>query len=102
MSIAKQTLLTEIDYTVWANRRLLDASATITVEEVERDLGASHRSIAGTMRHIFDAEYSWLHRLGGMTLPPLTAINSKALSQNPQAPPGLNALVRQFPAVWTG
>ena len=72
MSIAKQALLTEVDYTAWANRQLLEACAVITAAEFERDLGASHGSIAGTLRHIFDAERVWLNRLSERTFPPLT------------------------------
>ena len=102
MSIAKQALLTELDYSAWANQRLLNASATLSADEFERDLGASHRSIAGTLRHIFDAERSWLIRLSEMKLPPLAETNAQGLPTHTFPEPGLNALNQQFPAVWNG
>jgi uncharacterized damage-inducible protein DinB len=52
MSIAKQLLVLELDYTIWANRILLDACAALTEEELRRNLGASHSSLIRTLRHL--------------------------------------------------
>ena len=51
---------TFFDYNRWANRRLLDAAEALSSEELERDLGGSFASFAGTLRHLFWGERSWL------------------------------------------
>jgi hypothetical protein len=45
----------------WANTRLLQAAAALSVEELERDLRASFGSLQGTLSHILWGERGWLH-----------------------------------------
>lgn len=47
-------------YNRWANARLLQAAATLSVEERERDLRASFGSLQGTLVHILWGERGWL------------------------------------------
>jgi len=49
-----------VAYNRWANTRLLQAVATLSVEELERDLGASFGSLQGTLIHILWGERGWL------------------------------------------
>jgi len=48
-------------YNRWANTRLLQATAVLSVEERERDLRASFGSLQGTLIHILWGERGWLH-----------------------------------------
>jgi len=50
------------DFNAWANRRTLDACATLTPEQFTRDLGSSFRSVRDTLAHIYGAEWIWLER----------------------------------------
>jgi hypothetical protein len=49
VTITKQALLTDLDYSAWANQRLLDACSALTAEELDRDLGASHGGVIRTL-----------------------------------------------------
>jgi uncharacterized damage-inducible protein DinB len=53
------------DYTNWANHLILDAAATVSVEEQLRDRGVSHQSLHGTLLHMLFAEWVWLERWRG-------------------------------------
>ncbi|HEX7253415.1 MAG TPA: DinB family protein [Thermoanaerobaculia bacterium] len=47
-------------YNRWANRRLLDAVAQLSTEELDRDVRASFASMKGTLRHLLWGERAWL------------------------------------------
>lgn len=49
-------------YGVWANRRLLRAAGALPDPILDRDLGVSHQSVLGTLRHIAWGEWLWLAR----------------------------------------
>jgi uncharacterized damage-inducible protein DinB len=55
-----------LEYTVWANHRILRAVATLTVAEFKRDLRSSHGGIRGTLTHMLDSEWTWLERWKGL------------------------------------
>ena len=52
-------------YDSWANRRMLDACASLSGEQFTRDLGSSFRSVRDTLAHILGAEWLWLQRFQG-------------------------------------
>jgi uncharacterized damage-inducible protein DinB len=54
-------LTTHIDYTIWANRRILDAASELTPGELTRDFGTGDKSILGTLLHLygFTAHLLW-------------------------------------------
>jgi len=52
-------------YTHWANRRMLDAAASLSPEQYLKDLGSSFRSLRDTLFHIYGVEWIWLERLEG-------------------------------------
>jgi len=49
-------------YNRWANARLVSAAASLSPEQLHRDLAVSYRSIFGTLQHIWWAEWRWLGR----------------------------------------
>jgi uncharacterized damage-inducible protein DinB len=52
-------------YTHWASRRLLDAIANLSPEDLERPNGISHGSILGTLAHVQWADWIWYTRVVG-------------------------------------
>lgn len=91
--IARSTLLTHFDYTLWASSKLLDAAGRLTTEELARDLQVSHSSLLGTLQHIYYADRIWLSRLEGRTL---------ASFVDPEPGPDLDALKEHWPVVIRG
>lgn len=53
------------DYTEWANHLALDAAGGLSAEDLNRDVGISHKSILGTLAHMAGAERIWLSRWKG-------------------------------------
>jgi len=53
------------DYTEWANNLAMDAAAKLSDDDLRRDVGISHQSIFGTLRHMAGAEWIWLERWHG-------------------------------------
>jgi uncharacterized damage-inducible protein DinB len=62
-SLPAAVLQHHIDYSIWANRRLLEAAAALPPEEWSRDFGTADGSVGGTLAHIFAAERIWLARV---------------------------------------
>lgn len=54
-----------IDFTYWANRRILDAAAAIPVDQFLRPVPITYRNLRGTLVHTLDVELSWRRRLRG-------------------------------------
>ena len=71
-------LRSDLEYCAWANQAALHACAAMPLDELERDLGGSHRSIIATMFHIFDSERFWLGCLRKHALPSMSAIGNNA------------------------
>ena len=92
MTVSKPVLLTHLDYSAWADQKLLDASALLSPEELSRDLGSSHNGVLSTLRHIYYAERVWLNRLRG----------EPQRFQDPPPEPGLLELKERWPEIWNG
>jgi uncharacterized damage-inducible protein DinB len=58
-------LNTLIEYHYWARNRLLDALEPLTLEQYNKDLGSSFKSIRETVVHIYAAEWAWYSRWKG-------------------------------------
>jgi uncharacterized damage-inducible protein DinB len=58
-------------YTRWANRRVLDAAARLSPEQLSRDLGSSFPSVRETLAHVLAGEWIWLTRWRGSSPPGL-------------------------------
>lgn len=56
-----------LEYTVWANHRLLELAGSLGVEDFKRDLGFSHGGVRGTLTHMMSAEWVWLERFKGVS-----------------------------------
>ena len=56
-----------IEYTEWANRRVIRLAATLSVDDFRRDLGSSHGGVRGTLAHMLGAEWIWLERWKGIS-----------------------------------
>lgn len=50
-------------YSGWASRKLLDAALALNEEERHREFGVSHKSLMGTLEHIFFADRIWFSRV---------------------------------------
>lgn len=58
-------------YNQWANRRLYDAAATLSEDQLWQDKGAFFGSLMGTLNHILVADRLWIARLAGEAPPAL-------------------------------
>ena len=58
------------DYNAWANVHVLDAAASLTVEDLRKDLGASFGSVRGNLVHLVWAQGIWLLRFSARGGPP--------------------------------
>ena len=63
MTTTRQLLRYQLDFTTWANERILKAAAALTPEELTRDFKTSDKSVLGTLAHCFRAERIWIKRL---------------------------------------
>jgi uncharacterized damage-inducible protein DinB len=63
----KDALERLIDYTIWANHRVMRACATIPTDDFKRELGASYGGIRGTLAHMMWTEWIWLERWKGIS-----------------------------------
>jgi uncharacterized damage-inducible protein DinB len=57
-----EELRLHISYSGWASRKLLDAAFALSQEDRHREFGVSHKSLAGTLEHIFFADRIWFAR----------------------------------------
>ncbi len=51
-----------IFYSGWASRKLLEAALALSEEKQRREFSVSHKSLMGTLEHIFFADRIWLSR----------------------------------------
>jgi uncharacterized damage-inducible protein DinB len=94
---AKQLFFSDVRYGEWANERLLDACAALTVEESARDLGVSHRNVLTTLHHIRDGESVWLD-----CLRTTAAGGNWRLLPEPGPKLSLAELRQTWPELWKG
>jgi uncharacterized damage-inducible protein DinB len=63
MPVPADILRLQLDYSAWASRRLLEAAAQLSSEELNRDFHTADHSLLGTLVHIFVADRVWLARM---------------------------------------
>ena len=79
MPVSTDTLLSHIDYSAWASRRLVEGSLILSREELNRDFQTADRSVLGTLVHIFAADRLWLSRLAGTPHPGFVTETDRSL-----------------------
>jgi uncharacterized damage-inducible protein DinB len=52
-------------YSAWASRRMVEAAAQLSPDQLTRDFGTADKSVLGTLVHIFAADRIWLRRIEG-------------------------------------
>jgi uncharacterized damage-inducible protein DinB len=52
-------------YNAWANMRLYDAAAKLSVEQYRADRGAFFKSVHGTLNHLLVTDRIWMQRFTG-------------------------------------
>lgn len=65
----KQELLTLYDYNYWANERILQAAAKVTLAEFVAPRSFSHGGLRGTLVHALSAEWMWRTRFQARVYP---------------------------------
>ncbi len=65
MTVSADVLRSHLDYTAWASRRIVDAAALLSAEELTHDFKTADHSILDTLVHVFAADRLWLARLQG-------------------------------------
>jgi uncharacterized damage-inducible protein DinB len=89
MSVSADVLRSQIEYTAWANLRLLEAAAQITPEELTHDFKTADHSVVGTLAHIFAGDRIWLARLSGAPVPDFISDADRDLAALQSAWPAL-------------
>ena len=102
MSSMKQGLVWDLAYSGWANRKLIEGCWTLTREELNRDLGSSHKNIIATLRHIYYAERVWLWRLRTDAMPRAIEIGDQSLFRDPDPEPNLFEVRERWPDISNG
>jgi uncharacterized damage-inducible protein DinB len=92
----KETVHTDLRYSAWATRRLLEACAALSDDELRRDLAVSHGNIVNTLYHIYVSERFWTECLLADLIPPL----EKIVNEPPPARVEFEALVQSWPMLW--
>jgi uncharacterized damage-inducible protein DinB len=80
MAVSADTLRTHLAYTTWASRRLVDAAARLTPEELTRDFQTADRSVLRSLAHVFAADRIWLARLTQVPTPQFITEGDYSLS----------------------
>lgn len=82
-----ELIRTMYDYNAWANRRILETSARLSVDQLRADGGASFGSIHDTLVHIMGGQWIFLARWKG---------TSPAAYLDPQAFPDRAAILKRW------
>jgi uncharacterized damage-inducible protein DinB len=97
MSSAADLLLSDINYSAWADQQLLEASSSLPSDKLQHDLRLSHTSIIATLRHIYDGERVWLNCIRDTPDGEIYV-----LPQSPAPELSLDSLREQWPKLWNG
>jgi uncharacterized damage-inducible protein DinB len=78
-----------IRYSGWASRKLMDAVAELTPEQLTRPMGVSHEGLQKTLAHIYFADSIWYTR----------TVDSARPVPNPQELPSIETLDAEWQAL---
>jgi uncharacterized damage-inducible protein DinB len=96
MSVSLEVLRDHIEYTAWATRRLVEAAAQLSPEELTRDFQTGDRTVIDTLVHVFGADRIWLARIEGAPSPGVPAGAERDLARLQTAFPELHGKWRQW------
>jgi uncharacterized damage-inducible protein DinB len=65
MPVSVDTLRLQLDYSGWANQRLMDAAAKLSHDELTRDFKTADKCVLDTLVHVYAADRIWLARVLG-------------------------------------
>ena len=99
MASARDLLRTYLRYADWADTTLLAACTALSNSDLERDLGMSHGSILGTLRHTYLSDRAWCDRLLAGALPALADIGAPELFSGTALSLSLADLERYWPEI---
>ena len=97
MPSAGDLLLSDINYSAWANQCLLEGGSSLSGDELQRDLRLSHTNIIATLRHIYDSERVWLDSIRDTPDGEIYV-----LPRGPSPELSLDSLKQQWPKLWSG
>ena len=60
-----EVLRDHVNYTAWANVRLIEAASVLSHQELLRDFATADHNVLGTLAHIYAADRLWLGRIEG-------------------------------------
>jgi uncharacterized damage-inducible protein DinB len=63
----KEDLGRLLEYTKWANHRVVRLAATLSPDDFKKGMGSSHGGVRGTLCHMLGAEWIWLERWKGVS-----------------------------------
>jgi uncharacterized damage-inducible protein DinB len=101
MLVSPEALRTHVDYTAWASRKLVEAAAQLSTDELNRDFGTADHSVLGTLAHIYAADRLWLARLSGGPNPGFVTDADRSLAVLEQEWPALHDRWKQWVACVT-
>jgi len=58
--VSVEALRHHLAYTAWASRRLVEAAALLSADELTRDFQTADHSVLGTLAHVFAGDRIWL------------------------------------------
>lgn len=61
--MTREEISLHFSYSGWASRKLLDAALALPEDHQHREFNISHKSLMGTLEHIFFADRIWFSRV---------------------------------------
>jgi uncharacterized damage-inducible protein DinB len=90
MSVPIDILATHLRYTAWASQRIVQAAATLSADELNRDFKTADKSVLGTLVHTYAGDRIWIGRILG---------NPPDVFIDPEADMKLSVLQNDWPRV---
>ena len=79
MTVSADVVRNHLEYTAWASKRLVDAAAALSPEELARDFHTATHSVVDTLAHIYAADRVWLARVTDATPGPFLTEADRSL-----------------------
>lgn len=96
--VTPEALRDHVEYSAWASGRLVEASFSLSPEELARDFQTADRSVIGTLAHIYAADRVWFSRLAGAPYPGFVTDSDRTMAVLQNEWPVLHARWREWAA----